>query len=48
VIKRLEKSIHIYLKCLRKLKDYSKLNDPAMPEEEITFLKELNPGSNLS
>jgi hypothetical protein len=37
LIKRLEKSIHVCLKYLRKLKDYCKLNDPGTPAEEIVF-----------
>jgi hypothetical protein len=43
VIKRLEKSIHVCLKYLRKLKDYCKLNDPKTPEEEIVFFKHIKP-----
>ncbi|QQL49971.1 RteC domain-containing protein [Mucilaginibacter ginkgonis] len=43
LIKRLEKSIHICLKYLRKLKDYCKLNDPQTAEEEIQFFKHIKP-----
>lgn len=43
MVKRLEKSIHICLKYLRKLKDYCKLNDPATREEEIQFFKTIKP-----
>jgi hypothetical protein len=42
-IKRLEKSVHVCLKYLRKLKDYCKLNDPETPEEEIRFFKQIKP-----
>lgn len=42
-IKRLEKSVHVCLKYLRKLKDYCKLNDPATPAEEIQFFKQIKP-----
>lgn len=43
LIKRLERAIHIFLKYLRKLKDYCKLNDPGTPEEEILFFKTIKP-----
>jgi len=43
LIKRLEKSIHVCLKYLRKLKDYCKLNDPGTPAEEIVFFKNIKP-----
>src|ERR1700761_9401327 len=43
VIKRLEKSIHVCIKYLRKLKDYCKLNDPGSPAEEIVFFKQIKP-----
>ena len=43
LVKRLEKSIHICLKYLRKLKDYCQLHDPATREEEIRFFKQIKP-----
>jgi hypothetical protein len=43
MVKRLEKSIHVCLKYLRKLKDYCKLNDPATRVEEIQFFKQIKP-----
>lgn len=43
IVKRLEKSIYLCLKYLRKLKDYCKLNDPSTPEEEILFFKHIKP-----
>jgi len=43
IVERLEKSIHVCLKYLRKLKDYCKLNDPASAAEEIQFFKQIKP-----
>jgi hypothetical protein len=43
MVKRLEKSIHVCLKYLRKLKDYCKLNDPTTRAEEICFFKQIKP-----
>jgi hypothetical protein len=43
VIKRLEKSIHVCIKYLRKLKDYCKLNDPPTSADEIIFFKHIKP-----
>jgi hypothetical protein len=43
LIKRLEKSIHLCLKYLRKLKEHFKLHDPASPAEEIVFFKHIKP-----
>jgi hypothetical protein len=43
MIRRVEKSIHVCLKCLRKLKDYYKLNDSASPSDQILFFKHIKP-----
>jgi len=42
-IQRLEKSIHVCLKYLRKLKDYVKAHDPENPDEQILFFKQIKP-----
>ncbi|OOQ56617.1 RteC domain-containing protein [Mucilaginibacter pedocola] len=42
-IKRMERSIHVCLKYLRKLKEHCKLNGPGTPQEEIVFFKQIKP-----
>jgi hypothetical protein len=42
-VRRLEKSIHVCLKYLQKLKDFCKLHDPATQEQEIQFFKFIKP-----
>jgi hypothetical protein len=42
-IQRLEKSIHVCLKYLQKLKDYVKAHDPETPDGQILFFKQIKP-----
>lgn len=43
LVKRLEQSVHICLRSLRKLKDFCKAHEPGSAEDEIRFFKQIKP-----